>query len=608
MKERSFRERSSRSRCAACQDDEFSEEKDFQDRIKKQVYSFSDFRSQNKYKPYYVLEFTSSFSEKNEVFFLKQFSKWRKDCEIFSQNMLASRHEVVLKFLCALNATELRSFVNKTESLKSKLGKLLKRYLEIETNLFQIDKHVNENLTTFYHRHFSVFLDILYFIKPSCILFPKKVVSCDDLDIVSYDNFENNIFPSDTTAARIFSIFEEYDEWHSIFDQDYSEYNEVSKKHISNSVCELHSFPVLSNTIVEEVKSDESVGNKTDVNAVIYSDIDLLNELQNCQQILSRIENTYNLVIKRLEASLYIKCIALKKIAPENDFILSDIEIDNDKDKLAFRFLDPIPDFDEITKIQAILNHLEKKYDMIENETFSWLQNTEIAPENDFILSDIEIDNDKDKLAFRFLDPIPDFDEITKIQAILNHLEKKYDIIENETFSWLQNTEIAPENDFILSDIEIDNDKDNLNDVSKENNGKESKYLMRFKAGNFYDWDLDDFEQLDTKLPTIVEEEASESELDSSESSLDGSYKYWQCDSRASTSFEDSDSFTSSEMRCQKAEQVQFTENFDFLKSSENLNVKLETDISETHDDIVSKSTNGDMNHFNFVSVLLYSL
>ncbi|GFR21765.1 uncharacterized protein TNCT_686011 [Trichonephila clavata] len=210
----------------------------------------------------------------------------------------------------------------------------------------------------------------------------------------------------------------------------------------------------------------------------------------------------------------------------------------------------------------------------------------------------------REKLTFRFLDPHSGLDdEILKIQVILSRLEEKYDIIENEVFSWLQNTENSAENDF----ISFDKDNDNLNSNFYENNDKKDNCLMRFKAGNFYDWNLDDFESLHTKLSKIMEEETSESELDDTESSLDGSYKSWQPDSRASTSSEDSDSLSSTEISHKRRNKCT---KFKADKFSGNLDTKLEANLSVTSESrcITSKSTDVNSDHFGFVSVLLHNL
>ncbi|GFR21764.1 uncharacterized protein TNCT_686001 [Trichonephila clavata] len=263
---------------------------------------------QNKFvKSNYVLEFTSRFLEQDGILVSGQLSKWQNDYKSFSQNMVASQQEVFLKFVCLLNEAELRAFFNRADLLKINLGKLLEKYLQIQTNLAQINEHVNENSVVLYHRHFAVFLNILYFIKPSWILFPKNVILGDNLDVVSYENL-NEIFPSKTGVECISSTSKISDNFHGsglIFDHENSKY--ASKKLILNS--ELNSLPLFCNTSIKEVNNDQY---QTDINSIISSDIDLITELQNCQQLLSHIENTYNLVKKRLESSLFIKFLALK--------------------------------------------------------------------------------------------------------------------------------------------------------------------------------------------------------------------------------------------------------------------------------------------------------
>ncbi|GFY17361.1 uncharacterized protein TNCV_657741 [Trichonephila clavipes] len=587
----------------------------------------SEFEFQNKFiKSNYVSECTSQFLERNEVLVSGQLSKWQDDCKLFSQNVLASRQEVILKFVCLLNEAELRAFFNRTNSLKIKLDKLSEKYLQIQTNLVQINKHVNENSVVLYHRHFAVFLNVLYFTNPSWILFPKKVLLGGDSDTVSYENLKE-IFLSETAIARISSTLKISDNFHgkgSIFDLENLKY--ASKKHISHS--ELNSLPVFCKTRINEVKNDEY---QTDINST-SSDIDLITELQNCQQLLSHIENTYNLVKKLLESSLFIKFLALKNKYNDTLSESSEEDIHSELDyELTNNFAQD--DFSDIEKLDNIRSSYTDMLHSSNDETELYY-NPEVFlnthANDDFKGNSVlvralpkiqlskSIRNGKsityksiitkpgEKFAFRFLDPLSDIDdEILKIQAILNRLEDKYDIIENEVFSWLQNTENSAENDFISFDKDIHDD--NLNNNFYKNNDKKDNCLMRFKAGNFYDWDLDDFEFTDTKLSTLMDEETSESELDDSESSLDESYKSWQPDSRASTSSEDSDSLSLPETSYKRRNKCT---KFKTDKFPGNLNAKLEANLSVTSEPryITTRSTNVNSDHFGFVSVLLHNL
>ncbi|GFY70872.1 uncharacterized protein TNIN_226871 [Trichonephila inaurata madagascariensis] len=391
-----------------------------------------------------------------------------------------------------------------------------------EKSNFEGEFHKKEDSYQIFRGHFAVFLNILYFTKPSWILFPKKVILGGNSDIVSYENLKE-IFPSETAIARISSTSKISDNFHgkgSIFDLKNLKY--ASKKHISNS--ELNSLPVFCKTRIKEGENDEY---QTGINS-IASDIDLITELQNCQQLLSHIENTYNLVKKRLESSLFIKFLALKNKYNDTlsesseedihseldyeltnnfaqDYILGIEKLDNIRSSYTDMFYSSNDKTELYYNPEVFLNthaNDDFKGNSILVRALPKIQFSKAIRNGKSITYKSIITKPREKLAFQFLDPLSDIDdEILKIQVILSRLDEKFDIIENEVFSWLQNTEHSAENDFTSFDKDTDNDnlKNNFYGNSKKDN-----CLMRFKAGNFYDWDLDDFESTDTKLPVSV--------------------------------------------------------------------------------------------------------